>query len=194
MGDVNTDQKNGDKGKGILKRSNKLSPRVDMTSVVDLAFLLLTFFMLTTTFIKPQIMELKLPEKKDNQLESNQPKVNEKKVLSIILGGENKIYWYTGMTDPKVRETDYSMTGIRKILQEQNKMIDKMFVLIKPDNRSTYENLVDILDELEITDIERYALVDMGVEDHAIMNKYLAKGEVQSTGGSQGRASILATR
>lgn len=194
MGEVNTDQKSGDKGKGLFKKSNKLTPRVDMTPVVDLAFLLLTFFMLTTTFIKPQIMELKLPEEKDNQLESNQPKVHEKKVLSIILGGDNKIYWYIGMTDPKVRETHYSMTGIRRILQEQNRIIDKMFVLIKPDNRSTYENLVDILDELDITDIERYALVDIDVEDHAILNKYLGKGEIQSTSGLHGRASIPATK
>lgn len=178
MGEVNTEQQKG--GRGILKKSNKVAPRVDMTPVVDLAFLLLTFFMLTTTFIKPQIMELKLPENKD---EINQPKVNEKKVMSIVLEGGNKIYWYIGLTDPEVRETDYSTGGLRQILFEQNEMIDRMVVLIKPSERSTYENLVDILDELEISDIERYSLVDMGAEDKAILGEYLGENEAQPISG-----------
>lgn len=188
MGEVNTNQETNHKKKGVIRRSNRLPTRVDMTPIVDLAFLLLTFFILTTTFIKPQIMELKWPENKQDQI---QPKVNEKKVLSIILGGDNKIYWYMGFTDPKVWETDYSMTGIRKILHEQNEKIDKMFVLVKPDNHSTYENLVNILDELKITHMERYALVDMAIEDHAIINKYLGKEEGLSTSGLHDHTSIL---
>lgn len=174
MGEVNGARQENGKGNGILKKSSKLTPRVDMTPVVDLAFLLLTFFMLTTTFIKPQIMELKLPEEREDL---NHPKVSEKKVMSVVLDGNNRIYWYMGLTDPEVRETNYSRGGIRKIFFEQNKMIDKMFVLIKPSDRSTYENLVDILDELEIGNIERYALVDMEVEDEIILNKYLGKNE-----------------
>ena len=176
MGEVNNNQEKSTKSTGIIKKSKRLPARVDMTPIVDLAFLLLTFFILTTTFIKPQIMELKWPENKQDQI---QPKVNEKKVLSIILGGDNKIYWYMGLTDPKVWETDYLMTGIRRILQEQNEKIDKMFVLIKPDNQSTYENLVNILDELKITQMERYALVDMDIEDHDILNKYLSMDTMQ---------------
>lgn len=178
MGELDTGQKNSGQGKGIVKKGKKLSTRVDMTPVVDLAFLLLTFFMLATTFIKPQVMELILPEKQDGETKSKQPKVNEKKVLSVVLDGENKIYWYIGMTDPLVMETDYSETGIRKVLIEQNMMIDKIVVLIKPDETSTYENLVDILDELEITNIARYALVDMDDEDKAIMSKYLGGRDV----------------
>lgn len=157
----------------MVKKGKKLSTRVDMTPVVDLAFLLLTFFMLATTFIKPQVMELVLPERQDGETKSKQPKVNEKKVLSIVLDGGNKIYWYIGMTDPQVQETDYSNTGIRNVLVEQNRLIDKLVVLIKPDETSTYENLVDILDELEITRIARYALVEMEDEDKAIMAKHL---------------------
>jgi biopolymer transport protein ExbD len=178
MGEVNTDQKDT-RAKGMIKKGKKLSTRVDMTPVVDLAFLLLTFFMLATTFIKPQVMEIYLPD----QTETKQPKVNEKKVLSIVLNGDNKIYWYVGMTDPQIQETDYSATGIRKVLQEQNRLIDKIVVLIKPDTTSTYENLVDILDEIEITGIARFALVDMGDEDKAIMAGYPGTGEVQPAGG-----------
>lgn len=177
MGEINTSTKNGGNTKGMIKKTKRLSTRVDMTPIVDLAFLLLTFFILTTTFIKPQIMELVLPENKDDQSELNRPKVNEKKVMSIVLEGDNKIYWYIGITAPNVRETDYSTTGIREILLKQNKIIDKIVVLIKPNDKSTYENLVDILDELEITDIERYALVDIGVEDRLIMENYLGKAQ-----------------
>lgn len=174
MAELNSGQNNGKKG--LIKKSNKLTTKVDMTPVVDLAFLLLTFFLLTTTFIKPQIMSLILPEKKDDHV--NQPKVNENKVLSIVLSGGNKIYWFIGMTDPEVRETDYSPSGIRNVLLEYNKMINRMVVLVKPDDMSTYENLVDILDELEITGIKRYALVDMSEEDKLIMGNY--------PGGSRG--------
>lgn len=177
MEEVINDQKNGDQGKGLVKKGKRLSTRVDMTPVVDLAFLLLTFFMLATTFIKPQVMELILPEKRENQTESEQPKVNEKKVLSVFLDGDNRIYWYIGITDAQVYETDYSSTGIRKVLQEQSRLIEKMVVLIKPDTTSTYENLVDILDELKINNIARYALVDVDDEDKAIMAEYLGGEE-----------------
>ena len=168
MGEINSGIK---KGNGLVKKSKKSSPGIDMTPVVDLAFLLLTFFMLTTTFIKPQVMDLKLPEKKDEEI--SQPKVNEKKVLSIILEDSNRIYWYIGLTEPTVHETDYSAAGIRSILLEQKRLINKMVVLIKPGEKSTYENLVNILDELKITDVERYALVDLEDEDRNILNNYL---------------------
>ncbi len=175
MGEVNNEQNGGQK-KGLLPKRKKLSTRVDMTPVVDLAFLLLTFFMLATTFIKPQVMQLILPGKSDEQTEAKQPKVNEKKVLSIVLDGNNKVYWYVGLTDPQVRETDYSATGLRQVLLEQNQLIHKMVVLVKPEKTATYENLVDILDELDITGIARYALVDMGAEDKAILATYLNGG------------------
>src|SRR4030042_1951132 len=107
MGEANTDQTNGNPGgkTGLIPKGKKLSTRVDMTPVVDLAFLLLTFFMLATTFIKPQVMELILPEKTTG--DQSQPKVNEKKVLNIILTADDKIYWWIGLTAPQVRETDY---------------------------------------------------------------------------------------
>jgi len=172
MGEVNTGKENGGKT-GMLPRSKKLSTRVDMTPVVDLAFLLLTFFMLATTFIKPQVMELILPEVKEDKTDATLPKVNEKNVLSVVLGGENRIYWYVGLTEPQVQETDYSATGIRSVLTEHRLRLEKLVVLVKPDTTATYENMVDILDELEITDIARYALVDMGDDDRTIMAGYL---------------------
>ena len=79
-------------------RSKKTSTRIDMTPMVDLAFLLLTFFVMTTTLNKPQTMEITMPEKPKEQ--DKPPVVNEKRVLTLVLGGNNKVYWYLGITDP----------------------------------------------------------------------------------------------
>jgi biopolymer transport protein ExbD len=175
MAEINTDHKpKGEQNKGIVKKGKKLSTKVDMTPVVDLAFLLLTFFMLATTFIKPQVMQLILPEK--NQENLNQPKVNEKNVLSIVLDGDNKIYWYVGLTNAVVNKTDYTDAGLRKVLREQTKDNDKMVVLVKPTDTSTYENLVNTLDELTITSVSRYVLAEYGDDDKAIIQGFT--GEV----------------
>ncbi len=147
-----------------------------MTPVVDLAFLLLTFFMLTTTFSKPQIMEMKLPDKSSE--ESHQPKVHEKRVLTIVPGGDDRIFWYVGLTEASVNETNYSDSGIRRVLLEQQSLIDKMVVLLKPGDKSTYENLVTILDELEINKIQRYALADLSDEDYRILDKHINRSEI----------------
>src|SRR4029079_35113 len=80
--------------KGGKVRSKKASTRIDMTPMVDLAFLLLTFFVLTSTLNKPQTMEITMPEKPKDETEV--PKVNEKDVLTIVLGENDKVYWYTG--------------------------------------------------------------------------------------------------
>jgi len=182
MGEVNTDnKKKGDQSQGLVKKGKKLSTKVDMTPVVDLAFLLLTFFMLATTFIKPQVMTLVLPEKNNN--DTNQPKVNEKNVLSIVLDGDNKIYWYMGLTGAQVSTTNYADTGLRKLLQEQTKANDNLVILIKPDETSTYENLVDTLDEMNIIGYTRFALVDYGAEDKALVQAYTG-GAVQPAAGS----------
>ncbi len=168
MAEINTD--NNKKEKGGKVRTKKNSTRVDMTPMVDLAFLLLTFFMLATTFIKPQVMNLTLP--KPTTEATDQPLVNEKRVLNIILDENNKILWYMGISDAVVKETDYSSTGIRAVLQDNNNSIDKLVVLVKPEITSTYENLVDILDEMEICGVSRYALVDITDEDREILSRY----------------------
>jgi biopolymer transport protein ExbD len=150
-------------------RSKKSSTKIDMTPMVDLAFLLLTFFMLTTTFNKPQTMEITMPEKPKK--EDKQPEVNEKKVLTLILGESNKIYWYIGITDPKVELTDFSKDGVRKVLLTHNSQIRDMVVLIKPSDKSKYKNVVDILDEMNISNIARFALVEITPVDEELVKE-----------------------
>src|ERR1041385_1200860 len=145
--------------KGGKVRSKKTSTRIDMTPMVDLAFLLLTFFVLTSTLSKPQTMEITMPEKP--KPEDKQPEVNEKKVLTLVLGSNDKIYWYIGITEPQAKKVDFSKDGVRKILLEKKSEIRDMIVLIKAMDDSKYKNMVDILDEMTICNIQRYAIVDI---------------------------------
>jgi biopolymer transport protein ExbD len=150
-------------------RVKKASTKIDMTPMVDLAFLLLTFFILTTTLNKPQTMELTLPE--DPKPEDKLPEVNEKKVVTVILGADDKVYWYHGITDPEVKVTNYDDTGIRKVLLEKNKEIPGMIILIKPAPESRYKNVVDILDEMTITNMQRFAMVKITETDKELVKE-----------------------
>jgi biopolymer transport protein ExbD len=160
-------QQGGGGKKGGKVRSKKTSTKIDMTPMVDLAFLLLTFFVMTTTLNKPQTMEITMPEKVKK--EDNPPLVNEKKVLTLILGEKDKIYWYVGITDPKLEVADYSANGIRKLLIGKKAEIKDMVVLIKPSDESKYSNVVDIMDEMNISNIERFALVDITPVDKELI-------------------------
>ena len=196
-------QEGSDKGGRHKKvRAKKSSTHIDMTPMVDLAFLLLTFFILTTTFSKPKTMDITMPIKKDIE-DKDKTKVPASQTMSILLTEDDKIIWYMGMDSvgmpPETNMADFSQTGVKsihKILLEKNKLIydqvrlvedsvkrglipDKddeikrhkaqvkaaekkgLIVLIKPDDKSKYKNLVDILDEMLITNVARYAIVDL---------------------------------
>jgi biopolymer transport protein ExbD len=143
-------------GKKEGKRSKKVSTKIDMTPMVDLAFLLITFFMLTTTFNKPQAMEVNMPDKTEKKEETP---LKESKAMTIILGEDNKVYWYMGFTDPKVELSDFSAEGIRKVVLKKNKEVSDLVIIIKAMKTAKYKNMVDILDEMHITDSKRYAIV-----------------------------------
>ena len=164
-------QGGGDGGhkKGTKVRSKKTSTRIDMTPMVDLAFLLLTFFVLTSTLSKPQTMEITMPERP--KPDDVRPEVNEKKVLTLVLGENDKVYWYVGITDPEVKRVDFSKDGIRKVLIEKNSEIREMIVLIKAMDESKYKNMVDILDEMTICNIKRYAIVDVTSVDKDLVKE-----------------------
>jgi biopolymer transport protein ExbD len=159
----------GDKKKGGKVRAKKSSTRIDMTPMVDLAFLLLTFFVMTTTLNKPQAMQVTMPDKpKDGD---EQPEVNEKNVLTLVLGENDKIYWYMGITDPEVEVADFSATGIRKVLLQKKAELPKLIVLIKSLDEARYKNMVDILDEMNISSVQRFALVDITDVDKELVKE-----------------------
>jgi biopolymer transport protein ExbD len=202
MSDVQQQDSGSEKGGKHKKlRAKKSSTHIDMTPMVDLAFLLLTFFMLTTTFSKPKTMDITMPVK--DKKEEDQTKVPASQTLSILLTEKNRIIWYMGVDDPtqppQTNIADFSMSGINsihKLLLDKNQLVfnevqavkdsvakgliknDKneikkhiaavkisekkgLIVLIKPDDKSKYKNLVDILDEMLVCNVARYAIVDV---------------------------------
>jgi biopolymer transport protein ExbD len=161
-----SDSGGGRKKKGGKVRAKKQSTKVDMTPMVDLAFLLLTFFILTSTFNKAKTMEVTMPDKVVDEKE--QTKINENDILNLVLGENDKIYYWTGLTPP-AEVTNFSKDGVRKLLLERMRANPKMMVLIKPQDESRYNNMVDILDEMEITNMKRYAIVDYTDDDKTII-------------------------
>jgi biopolymer transport protein ExbD len=167
MAELEQKQAGGKKGK--KKGRKKMSTRIDLTPMVDLGFLLVTFFMLTTTFSKPQTMEINLPVKEPTEINpEDEPGVKASKSLTIIMAEDNKLFWYMGLTETPLEGpigTNYTADGIRKVLLEKNATIEDLIVLIKPANSAIYKNVVDILDEMNISNIKRYALVEITPED-----------------------------
>jgi len=188
------------KQKGGKKKAKKFSTHIDMTPMVDLMCLLITFFMLTTAFSKPKAMEITMPEKKDDPT-VKAPEIQADRTINILISGNDEIYYYFGLADPKLElpkliKTDYSKDGIRKILLQRNKIVfkavtelrDKVIkgeevmadstltrkikelkksdknapiILIKADEKAKYKNIVDIIDEMAITTVANYAIVDI---------------------------------
>ena len=201
MAEVQTGDSGGDKkGKHKKVRAKKNSTHIDMTPMVDLAFLLLTFFMLTTTFGKPKTMEINMPIKDPN---NKPPLVNN--AVTFLLTDKDKVYWYYGELKPETQLTltDFSPTGIRKLLLEKNQFaVDRikdlrsqaskanmadttlkrleidakgdkkaLMVLVKTDDKAKYKNVVDALDELNIAFVGKYALVDISKQEYDMINK-----------------------
>lgn len=146
----------------------KVSTRVDMTPMVDLAFLLVTFFMLTTTFNKPQTMELNMPDKSDK---IDPQKIAESRTTTLVLAENDKVYYYTGIENPQVNLTNYSETGLRKVLLNKVRTIKEPIVVIKAKKDATYKNVVDVIDEMSITGIRIYAIVKITPEDLELVAK-----------------------
>lgn len=173
------------KGPGV-KKAKKLSTRVDMTPMVDLGFLLITFFIFTTTMSSPTAMALYMP--KDTNKEEEQNKAKESGALTIMLGKDNVVYYYEGQLLPDASNFKSSSFGeIRKVIIDKKKAVmdahqhdsscekiwadhggDKnsclsrdLVVVIKPSDDATYKNTVDILDEMTINDVKRFAMVGL---------------------------------
>ena len=170
------------KGPGV-KKGKKLSTRVDLTPMVDLGFLLITFFMYTTTMSKPKTMEINMPYKDEKLEEKDQSKVKASTAMTILLSKNHRIYYYEGLGDdaskpPELKVTSFvAEKGIREAIIEKKKRIeelrqagqlggkDQLTILIKPDDNSTYDDLVNILDEMNINDVRIYAIVDISSVD-----------------------------
>ncbi len=181
-------------GGGKKGRSKKASPRVDLTPMVDLAFLLITFFMLTTSLSKPKAMEIALPNK-DVDLEK-QPKIDDDVVVTVLLAPKNVVLYYFGSPEiaaanpDAIKATTFDKeSGIRKVILDKKKAVaalpggmgfdskknNKLMVLIKAVDSSVYGNMVDVLDEMHIADIKFYAILPISDPEKVLVDNSMKK-------------------
>ena len=148
------------------KRSRKQSTRVDLTPMVDLGFLLITFFIFTTAMSKPTGLKIFLPMPAPDHERVRTP---ESGALTILLAGENRIYYYEGADPHQMKLTDLS--NIRSVILEKKKRTasDKYMVIIKPGKDSDFKTLIHIMDEMTINQIKRYAMVDMDSIEYGLL-------------------------
>ena len=159
------------------KTTRKHSLRIDMTPMVDLRFLLIAFFVMTTELSKPRALDLAMP--KDG------PPIDLAKsdALNVMLGAGNRIHFYHGnwadaVAAGNVSETNFSPSGLRKIIREKQLVLDQsgrkegragLMLIIKPGSGSSYKNLVEVLDEVIITDVKKYTIVKPGIKEEMFL-------------------------
>jgi biopolymer transport protein ExbD len=154
------------------KKYQKEGIVMDMNAMVDLAFLLLTFFMLTTTMLKPKAIELVMPvpDNEDEELIETL-EIKESRAITIIPLSDERLYYYIGFSKAEAIETNYGKDGIRKILLEHQSNTTDPIAIIKPHPESIYENLIELIDEMNITRIDRYAIDKFGESELQLLLK-----------------------
>ncbi|HTI91265.1 MAG TPA: biopolymer transporter ExbD [Puia sp.] len=171
MAEINTQAGNPHNRGG--RRSKKLSTRVDMTPMVDLGFLLITFFVVTTTWSKAHVTKLNMPADGPTSTIGNNA------ALTVIPVAGNKLFYYHGEWSEALRKGSYGTTGyglnggIGDIIRAKQIAMDhsykggrkELMLLIKPSPDASYGNVVSLLDETAINDVKRYALVDLTAEE-----------------------------
>ncbi len=195
MAEMDTSGGGHKKGPGV-KKGKKLSTRIDLTPMVDLGFLLITFFMFTTTLAKPKTMEINMPYKDENLKEEEKNKLKASAALTVLLSKNHRVYYYEGIGDDPNQAPDLKITGfkakdgIRDAIIAKQKLVDGLkrsgalgpkdeaTVLIKPDTTSTYSDLVNMLDEMNINDVKVYAIIDISdIEQGFIKETEAASGQ-----------------
>jgi biopolymer transport protein ExbD len=163
-------QDNRSKRGGI--RSKKLSTRVDLTPMVDLGFLLITFFIFTTTMSAANGLNLIVPDDTPTPHESVTP---ESKTLSLILNGDDVIRYYQGLNTADSKSTNYSSGGLRTVIQQKIFEVQQRFgsneyavILIKATDNATYRNVVTVLDEMRINDVKKYVLMEASAAEKTL--------------------------
>lgn len=178
MAEINTNA-GSNRRRGVV-RSKKLSTRVDLTPMVDLGFLLITFFVFTTTVSQPAAMPMRLPADSDSPTN-----VKESTALTIIPIGKDKVFYYHGTLANAEDKGQYGITGfsvssgIGNIIRQKQQALersgmarDELMVVIRPSDNCRYQNVVDALDEMTINTVTRYALADITDAEKNFLQTY----------------------
>jgi len=148
--------------KGKKKKGRRLGIRIDMTPLVDVAFLLLTFFMYTTSMSRPQTMEINLPPDPKQKVE-----VPETTLLTLRVSDKGTIYWNSAMDAPKIIE----FKDLRAFLVDRQNAIPKLTVVLKIDRLGKYKTMVDLIDELNVSHVQRFSIAPLTDLDKTIIAK-----------------------
>lgn len=144
------------------KKGRRLGIRIDMTPLVDVAFLLLTFFMFTTSMSRPQTMEINLPPNKEQTVE-----IAESNLLTIRVNDKAEIFWNVALDAPKYIE----FKSLRAFLKERSLANPKLVTLLKIDRTAKYNVMVNMIDELNQANITRFSLAAMMEKDKDLLAK-----------------------
>ena len=209
MSDIDVSSESSHKKGPGVKKAKKLSTRVDMTPMVDLGFLLITFFIFTTTMSTPATMALLMP--KDEKDPKDLTEIKQSGALTILLGKGNQVYYYEGQLEPNGSNFKSSnFNDIRKIISDKKKEVigkhyhdggcpklqerakekgdpnwqiackDKDFVVvIKPNSEATYKNTIDMLDEMTINNVQRFAMIDISEGENSLIKLTEQSNKVQ---------------
>lgn len=153
------------KGRGKKKKARRLGIRIDMTPLVDVAFLLLTFFMYTTSMSRPQTMEINLPPDKEAKVE-----IGESNLLTLRVNEKGDIFWAFGLDMPK--KIDFK--GLGDFLRERGSTNPRLVVLLKMDRTAKYNLMVNLIDEFNLANITRFSIAPLLDQDKALLAKVQA--------------------
>ena len=149
------------KGKGFHRPKRRVGVRIDMTPMVDVAFLLLIFFMVTTVFRTPQALEINLPPDKDVKIE-----IKESKVMTIRVLPDDRAYWKHG-TDPWASTKVEVLATILKPFRSDKELV----VVIKIDREAKFNNMVSIIDQLDLAHLGRFSILELEPKEKAEVDK-----------------------
>jgi biopolymer transport protein ExbD len=150
------------KGKKKRRKGRRMGIRIDMTPLVDVAFLLLTFFMYTTSMSRPQTMEINLPPDKEVKVE-----IAESNLLTMRVNDKGEMFWNTGIEAPKRLDP----ATLRAFLRERVQTNPKLVVLLKIERTAKYNRMVNLIDDFSLCRVERFSLAPLLENDKALMAK-----------------------
>jgi len=159
-----------------VKRMKKVNLVIDMTPMVDLGFLLIAFFILTTEMNRPVVAKLYMP--KDS---SDPTHIAESRSLTILIGGQTKLFYYFGTEEEAIRQnlilpTSFSENGIGTIIRQKQNGLgpakDSLTILVKASKNSSYKYVVNVLDEMIINQVKRYAIVDISKAEENLLETH----------------------
>ncbi|MDB5278897.1 MAG: outer rane transport energization protein ExbD [Ferruginibacter sp.] len=172
MAEMDTSSGGGHKKGPGVKKGKKMSTRVDLTPMVDLGFLLITFFVFTTTMSQPTAMNMNEPKDDPDQ----QLKVKNSGAMTILLGKNDQVYYYMGELNPETASQQFKSSNfkdIRQVILDKKKAtpIGDLMYIIKSDKDATFKNAIDILDEMTINTVPpgHYAEVDMAPSEEQLV-------------------------